>query len=219
MPSIIELSSITIVLWLTVSILAAEQDQLAPIADPRIPNVNQVFERLRAHDYQPLDNRAFTTDRHLRKHGIADMNDTDWQLRLLAVRDLVRGGKEAIPSIIKGLDDTNVQVRYVSVTALGVQRARNAVSSLSRVLEKDAQAVVRSQAAVALGQIGDKASLATLYSLVTSAKRAGLDTWLYLRDLLTRMPSAPMSQLPDFLPDRWCHPAIEKLPNEQRGEG
>jgi len=60
---------------------------------------------------------------------------------------------------------------------------------------------------------------ATLYSLVASAKRAGLDTWLYLRDLLTRLPSTPVSQLPDFLPNRWCHPAIEKSPPEERGQG
>jgi len=60
---------------------------------------------------------------------------------------------------------------------------------------------------------------ATLYSIVTSAKRAGLDIWLYLRDLLTRMPSAPLSQLPDFLPDRWCHPAIEQSLPEQCGQG
>jgi transposase len=56
---------------------------------------------------------------------------------------------------------------------------------------------------------------AILYSLVEGARRAGLDVWLYLRDLLTRLPSAPMSQLPEFLPDRWHHPALDEEPETE----
>ena len=44
---------------------------------------------------------------------------------------------------------------------------------------------------------------ATLMSLVGSCKRHGLDPFAYLRDLLTRLPATPISDLDPFLPDRW----------------
>ena len=44
---------------------------------------------------------------------------------------------------------------------------------------------------------------ATLYSVIASAKRHGLDPWRYLRDVFTRLPSITVSQLPELLPDQW----------------
>ena len=44
---------------------------------------------------------------------------------------------------------------------------------------------------------------ATLYSLIASAERHGLDPQAYLRGVLVRMPSMPVSQLEKLLPDRW----------------
>jgi len=44
---------------------------------------------------------------------------------------------------------------------------------------------------------------ATLMSLVGSCKRHGLDPFASLRDLLTRLPATPISDLDPFLPDRW----------------
>ena len=152
-----------LLLFATTSGLADEADLSDPKASAAaMEAVVQILERVRSHDFHPLDNRAFTADRRLRKHGIADLNDKDWQVRLMTVRDLTRAGKEALPAVIKGLDDTSVQVRYLCATALGAQRAAIAVPDLRRVLEKDGEAIVRSQAAVALGQIGDKAALPTL---------------------------------------------------------
>ena len=51
---------------------------------------------------------------------------------------------------------------------------------------------------------------ATLMSLVGSCKRHGLDPFTYLRDLLTRLPATPVSELDQFLPDRWKtqHPGL-----------
>jgi hypothetical protein len=43
---------------------------------------------------------------------------------------------------------------------------------------------------------------ATLMSLVTSCQRHKLDPFAYLRDLLTRRPATPISDLDPFLPDR-----------------
>jgi len=51
----------------------------------------------------------------------------------------------------------------------------------------------------------DKAAekAATLYSLIASAERHGLDPQAYLRGVLARMPSMPVSQLEKLLPERW----------------
>jgi hypothetical protein len=51
----------------------------------------------------------------------------------------------------------------------------------------------------------DKAAqrTATLYSLIASAERHGLDPQAYLRGVLARMPSMPVSQLDKLLPERW----------------
>jgi len=44
---------------------------------------------------------------------------------------------------------------------------------------------------------------ATLYSLIASAERHGIDPQAYLRGVLARMPSMPVSQLEKLLPERW----------------
>jgi len=44
---------------------------------------------------------------------------------------------------------------------------------------------------------------ATLYSLIASAERHGLDPQRYLTGVLARIASTPVSQLEQFLPDKW----------------
>jgi transposase len=44
---------------------------------------------------------------------------------------------------------------------------------------------------------------AILASLVASCKRHGVDPFAYLKDVLTRIAETPLSQLDQFLPDRW----------------
>lgn len=44
---------------------------------------------------------------------------------------------------------------------------------------------------------------ATLMSLIETCKRLGINPVEYLKDVLTRFPSAKTSQVDDFLPDRW----------------
>jgi transposase len=46
-------------------------------------------------------------------------------------------------------------------------------------------------------------ALAVLYTVIESAKRAGLNPETWLRDVLTRIGDLPSSRLDDFLPDRW----------------
>ncbi|MEX2673761.1 MAG: HEAT repeat domain-containing protein [Phycisphaeraceae bacterium] len=130
-------------------------------ADEPAP-ASEIFERLRSHTFHPVDDRSFTIDRELRQHGIADLHDPDWKLRLLAVRDLVRAGPSAVPGIVKGLRDESVQVRCVAATVLGILGAEQAVEDLERVVREDDNPLARSSAVVALGQIESESSLELL---------------------------------------------------------
>ncbi len=49
-------------------------------------------------------------------------------------------------------------------------------------------------------------TMAILFSVVSSSQRHGHDPFVYLRDLLTRLPSHPKERLVDLLPDRWTPP-------------
>jgi transposase len=44
---------------------------------------------------------------------------------------------------------------------------------------------------------------ATLYSILVSCRRRGIDTWAYLQDVFTRLPAATNQQIADFTPARW----------------
>jgi len=137
---------------LTVPSLAAQSDESAA-----------VFAKIRAHDFHPTRG-GFTADRDLGKPGVASLDDTDWKVRTLAVRDLVKAGPAAVPALVAALGDENVHVRYLAAMALGIQRATDAAPALEKALREDRDSTVRSQAAIALGQIGLKTSLAAVQS-------------------------------------------------------
>ena len=44
---------------------------------------------------------------------------------------------------------------------------------------------------------------AVLMSFTSTCQRLGVEPWAYLQDVLTRLPSLPVGQLGDLLPDRW----------------
>jgi transposase len=53
---------------------------------------------------------------------------------------------------------------------------------------------------------------ATIMSLIESCKRLRINPFEYLKDVLTRFPSAKTSKIDDFLPDRWL--ALRQKQNE-----
>lgn len=126
------------------------------------PSIETVLDRVRTHEFHPVDETSFTIDRTLGEHGIADLGDEDWRVRLLAVRDLVRIGENSASTVSTGLEDGDVQVRYVCATALGILQARSEMGELERVVREDSDPLARSQAIVALGQIGADESLELL---------------------------------------------------------
>ncbi|MDZ7643998.1 MAG: redoxin domain-containing protein [Woeseiaceae bacterium] len=124
------------------------------------PAPESVFARVAAHDFHPVGEDSFTYDRVLGEHGIADLGDGDWRVRLLAVRDLVRSGDP--DAVVAGLKHEAVQVRYVVATALGILGDASVADALLETATGDADALARSAAVVALGQIGAESALATL---------------------------------------------------------
>ncbi len=121
----------------------------------------QALQRVRTHSFQPIKN-GFTIDAQLQKQGIADLENKDWRVRLLALRDLVRLGTPAVDFVIGHLRDPNEHVRQVCAMTLGLLQARPSVQGLRDVLSNDKDMVVRSSAAVSLGEIGDQDSLSLL---------------------------------------------------------
>ena len=75
-----------------------------------VEQVESVAQRVRAHRFHPIKD-GFTDDAKLGKHGIADLDDVGWKVRTLAVRDLVRLGREAVPHVTALLKDGNPHVR------------------------------------------------------------------------------------------------------------
>ena len=62
-----------------------------------------------------------------------------------------------------------------------------------------------------LGSDAGGRTAAILYSLVASAKRHGMDPWVYLRDVLATVANTPVSQLGKFLPDRWKQQQLNEI--------
>jgi peroxiredoxin len=122
--------------------------------------VDNVFERVSSHKFNPLnDENSMTMDRNLQEAGIADLDNDDWKVRLLAVRDLVRAGVKDVNNISKGLTDQSIHVRQVSAMALGILKAEDAIGALEQVVSTDENSMMRSQAVIALGQIESTHSL------------------------------------------------------------
>jgi peroxiredoxin len=123
-------------------------------------SVDRIFEKVRNHDFNPLvQDNSMTFDKDLNTAGIADLNDEDWKVRLLAVRDLVQEGSKSIHEILCGLNDSSIHVRQVTAYALGVISEKVAIEPLERVLMTDENAMVRAQAIISLGQLESRQSL------------------------------------------------------------
>ncbi len=55
---------------------------------------------------------------------------------------------------------------------------------------------------------------AVLFSFTATCKQLGIDTFAYLRDVLTRLPTEPADHLQELLPHRWhaTPPALPAAP-------
>jgi hypothetical protein len=57
---------------------------------------------------------------------------------------------------------------------------------------------------------------ATLMSLCATCKELGIDPFVYLRDVLTRVSTHPQKRIDELLPDRW-KPAESAEPSDRKG--
>lgn len=83
----------------------------------------------------------------------ADLASGEWHRRLQAVQEL-GSTEEALPLLIKSLDDENHQVRRMAAAALGASGNEAAVVPLSEVLRSDPSVGVRRTAGDALSDLG-----------------------------------------------------------------
>lgn len=150
---------IAVIVLTVISFLVSAAEN--PTPEQASAKVSAILSRIASHDFHPIRD-GFTFDRQLNKHGVASLDDQDWRVRTLAMRDLVRLGASATPALITALGDKNEHARHVAAMVLGITRATNAVAALERTLREDDDSVVRSQAAIALGQIGQRSSLAAV---------------------------------------------------------
>ena len=127
-------------------------------AESSTATVAEIMQRISQHKFHPLRN-GFTHDRTLKKNGVVDLRDQDWQVRTLAVRDLLRLGPGSSPNVSGFLDHANPHVRQISARMLGLWRQERHVQPLKQILNQDAEPVVRAQVAFALGEIGSRAAL------------------------------------------------------------
>ena len=136
------------------SAMAEQSPSFKHSATVSAKSVASVFATVATHDFHPLNAAGtFTEDRRLSTHGIADLNDQDWRVRTLAVRDLVRIAMKDGAAVQQGLTHENLHVRHLTATALGIVGESDAVPALAVAAQSDPSSLVRSQAAIALGQI------------------------------------------------------------------
>lgn len=148
--------------WLALIFLCS----LLNAQNPPNMSTESVFQTVASHQFHPLNEEGtFTIDRRLSEHGIADTDDQDWHVRLLALRDLVRAGLEDRAAIEAGLRHEDRQARYLAAAALGILGDVNSAPALEETAANDPSPLVRSQAVVALGQIQAKQSIDTLEAL------------------------------------------------------
>jgi len=125
--------------------------------------------------------------------------------------------KEKLVAFAAWLEDQAPRVLPKSPIGHAIAYARRHWVALNRFTEHgflniDNNASERALRAVALGRknylfAGSDAGGATaavLYTMTQTCRRHGVDPFVYLRDVLERLPNSPLADRPRFLPDRWA---------------
>jgi transposase len=125
--------------------------------------------------------------------------------------------KEKLAAFAAWLADQAPRVLPKSPIGHAIAYARRHWIALNRFSEHgflniDNNASERALRAVALGRKNflfagsDKGgqTAAILYTATQTCRRHGIDPFVYLQDVLTRLPNSPLDDWPQFLPDRWA---------------
>ena len=124
--------------------------------------------------------------------------------------------KPLVDELFKWCDTECRRVLPKSAIGKAINYARNLETSLRCYLNDgrlpiDNNACERSLRGVAIGRgnwtfVGSDAggdAAAVMFTLITNCRRNGANEWDYLADLFTRIPTTPISELEQFLPDVW----------------
>lgn len=135
--------------------------------DQTVMRVKEIMQTVREFPFNPIDDGR-SREPTLDSEGVADLGDGAWRVRLLAIRDLARLGRVAVPQLVKGLDDEIPHVRHVAAFVLGLNPVDTSEEALMIALRQDKDPVVRSQAAISLAQLKSHAALPALEELAKS---------------------------------------------------
>jgi transposase len=125
--------------------------------------------------------------------------------------------KDKLAAFATWLADQATRVLPKSPIGHAIAYARRHWIALSRFTEHgflniDNNASERALRAVAVGRknylfAGSDAggqTAAVLYTMTQTCRRHGIDPFVYLKDVLERLPNSPLDDLPRFLSDRWA---------------
>lgn len=119
-------------------------------------NISSIVHRINSYNFMPVssEKEGFTIDPSTGNDGVPDLENTDWLVRTFAVRDLVRLGNENMDAIRQNLTSANPNIRQLFTKALGILGADSGAEDVSGRLKNDDDSIVRSYAAITLGQLG-----------------------------------------------------------------
>ena len=163
----------------------------------------------RIRDFYRVEDEA--RDLIARQQLVGDATDAvRWQLRQERT-------KAKLAAFAAWLEDQAPRVLPKSPIGQAIAYARRQWSALQRFTEHgflniDNNASERALRAVALGRKNwlfagsDKGgkTAAVLYTITQTCRRHGIDSFDYLQNVLTRLPNAPVEDLPDLFPHRWA---------------
>ena len=159
---------------------------------------------------------------------IRKLYDIEEQVRECEPPERLRLRKEHSEPLLKDLktwlQEQRAKLADADKTAKAINYALNRWEALERHINDaavpiDNNAVENAIRPIALGrknwlfvgsqEAGERA--ATLMSLIESVKLNGHDSWTYLKDILTKLPTWPNSRLEELLPHRWMPPSTEGI--------
>lgn len=82
------------------------------------------------------------------------MDDVGWKSRMAAFQRIVQHGTPGVPDLVKALESESTPVRALAAQVLGYCGTADAKPALARVMQRDADAMVRLYAADSLGMLG-----------------------------------------------------------------
>ena len=138
--------------------------------------------------------------------SVRDLGSEKSATRAAAATDLVRHAStddavrsDAVPRLVKLLEDPDVRVRAAAAVALGDLRANDAVTPLL-VAAFDDDAYVRQMALNALGEIGDARALPRLRRALTDTRpEVRYQTIIAFARIADRSPETDASEVDDLL--------------------